>query len=133
MIRRPVTSRRDPARPEPWAELDLVDGSLSVTVQALSGLDVARERAAERVGEPLDQKTRDQLAKAKRPHVTEHTFALDPDAPDEVHVLAQTLDGDLEFVPLSKQRAVYYAHLAWFAPSTAEWTALQFVDPTDAQ
>ena len=132
MKRPPIRSRRDEARPEPWADLLLADGSLDVQVRELNGLLVAREHAAERAGQALDKATRNKLEQGRRPNATSHTFELDADADDEVHVLAQTLDGDLEFVPESKQRPEYYAHLAWFDPSTGEWTALEFVDPTDA-
>lgn len=146
MKRPPIRSRRDESDPHPWAELNLTDGSREVEVVELNGLLRARELAAERAGEKLDNAERRKLENSRRPTPTTHTFELDGDtdptvdddgnptgpAPaDEVHVLAQTFDGELEFVPLSKQRPEYYAHLAWFEPDTGEWTALEFHDPAD--
>lgn len=138
----PIRSARSENDPRPWANLGLTDGSLTIEVRELSGLLRAREIAAEQAGKALDKATRDKLEKGRRPNATTHMFALDTDttaptggvAPaSEVHVLAVTLDGDLEFVPLSKQRPAYYAHLAWFDPSTGEWDRLQFIDPTDGE
>lgn len=60
--------------------------------------------------------------------VTTHAIKIDPALPNEVHVLAVTEDGIVDFVPLSKQRPVYYAHLAWYDPSTGTLTTLDFED-----
>lgn len=114
----PIRSFSDPARPEPWAELVVADGSLDVTVRALNGLEAYKRARGEDV--PPGWK--------RRPEATAHTLARSPSKPDETHVLAVTLDGDLEFVPQSEQRPVYYAHLAWWDPATGEWTVLEFVE-----
>lgn len=135
MQRRPIVSRRDPDDPRPWADLELTDGSLDVQVRELNGLPAFRARNGLGADEPPGWK--------RRPDATAHTFARSSDdqaaadtgvAPaDEIHVLAVTLDGELEFVPTSQQQPVYYAHLAWWDPATGEWTALEFIDPTDEE
>lgn len=143
MQRHPICSRRDPDRPEPWADLDLVDGSLTIAVRELNGFTAAKEIAAARAGEALDAAELNALKGRERPEVTSETLQLSTDttAPEggglppaeQVHVLAVTLDGDLEFVPESQQASVYYAHLAWYEPATGEWTAFEFIDPTDGK
>lgn len=130
MKRIPIVSRRDETDPHPWADLDLIDGSLEVQVRELNGLPAFRARNGLGVEDPPGWK--------RRPQATSHTFARSTDdvaaagtgvAPaDEVHVLAVTLDGVLKFGPTSQQQPVYYAHLAWWDPATGEWTALEFVE-----
>lgn len=57
-----------------------------------------------------------------------HTLAFDPTALTEPHVLALTLEGVMEFVPVSKQRQVYYAHLAFVDPVSGDAEVLIFED-----
>lgn len=148
MNRPRIASRRDPDRPEPWAEVEVVDGSLSINVEEINGVAPFRDAEERRLrGRALPGATRAALDRARNRSrgprgLTLTTGDRDETAPDladrprledEVHVLAVTLDGDLEFVPESKQRPAYYAHLGWYDPTSGEWTALEFVDPTDEE
>lgn len=56
------------------------------------------------------------------------SFTYDLTALTEPHVLALRLDGVLEFVPQSKQKPVYYAHLAFVDPVSGDADVLAFVD-----
>jgi hypothetical protein len=140
---RQIRSNPDESNPRPWADFELGDGSLSVTVGALNGLHAFREAMAARGERPYPEAERTKVGASRRPTPTKHTLSLsteqrpadeqpsDPARPslaDEVHVLAVTLEGDLEFVPTSRQRHVYYAHLAWYDPLTKVWDKLQFVE-----
>jgi len=63
----------------------------------------------------------------------QHTFAFDLTALTaegvvEKHVLAITLDAELEFVPASKRRPVPYAELAVVDPMSGDADVLAFVD-----
>lgn len=55
-------------------------------------------------------------------------LALSSEKPGETHVLAVTLDGQVDFTPESEQQPEYYAHLAWYDPETDSWTRLNFVE-----
>lgn len=57
-----------------------------------------------------------------------HTLLFDPAALKETHVLALRLDGEFELVPRSKQRPVYYAHLAEVDPVSGDAEVLAFSD-----
>lgn len=55
-------------------------------------------------------------------------LALDQQRSLEEHILAITLNGQVEFVAASQQRPVYRAHLAFFNPVTQTWRRLVFID-----
>lgn len=116
----PIRSCSNPDDPRPWADIDLADGSTAVTVKELNGLPAFRQRNGLGADVPPGWK--------RRPNSTAHSFAVDGGAPDEIHVLAVTLDGAIVFVPESQQESVYYAHLAWYDPATGEWTRLVFTE-----
>ena len=133
MKRIQVRSHQDENDPHPWAELDIADGSLDIRVKALNGLEAFRERNGLGAGSPPGWQ--------RRPEATSHSLErsteagaspiqdpLRPQIRDEVHVLALTLDGALEFVPSSQQKPVYYAHLGWWDPLSSEWTVVDFVE-----
>ena len=44
----------------------------------------------------------------------------------ETHVLAVTLDRQVEWVPISKQKPVYWAHLGFWDPATDTLRLLEF-------
>lgn len=60
--------------------------------------------------------------------VKDHAIAFKPGKLNERHVLAVTEDGVVEFVPVSEQRPVYYAHLAWYDPTTQTLEILEFTE-----
>lgn len=124
----PVKSKSDESTANPWVQFDVADGSLQVTVRALNGVVPFREAQARAEGRELAARERSEIASRGQRAVRTHTFTVDTSVPAELHVLAVTVDGDLEFVPASKQRPVYYAHLAWYDPTTSEWSRLSFVD-----
>lgn len=101
MIEIPITSNDDPAKPEPWATLTLLDASTSVTINAFKGV-------------------------ATTTVVGTHALTLKLGKETEVHVLAVTMGGALEFVPVSEQAVEYFTHLAWYDPVAAAWTVLRF-------
>ncbi len=145
MRTQPILSRRDPDDPHPWAEIDVEDGNLAINVRALNGAAPSRAGQEARAGRTRPEAARRGIEQAEErargPRGLALTQGTRPDdAPDlderptladEIHVLAETLDGDLEFVPESQQRETYYAHLGWYDPATGEWTLLEFVDPAD--
>ena len=57
-----------------------------------------------------------------------YVLSFDPTALTEPHVLALTLRGEITFVAQSKQKPVYYAHLAFVNPVTGDADVLSFVD-----
>ncbi|MEX0748786.1 MAG: hypothetical protein WD467_03260 [Candidatus Saccharimonadales bacterium] len=131
MIDSTIVSRRDPNHPTPWCDFEVTDGSLTVIIQELSGLRPCRQLMAEQSNSLLPATTCDQLEGKCSAMATTHNLTLDPSAATVKHVLAVTLDGDLEFIPEHLQQPIYFAHLASYEPSTGEWTKLRFVDPLD--
>lgn len=137
-----IASDLDPTSPRPWAELKVADGSLEVDVVVMNGLLPFREAQAARGERPLSAAERSKVASSrpgkrrfalsteKRANPSQAADPGPPNLAEEIHILAVTLDGEYEFVPVSRQRPEYYAHLGWYDPSTKEWTILQFVqDP----
>lgn len=115
---RPIKSCADRDCPRPWveyADFKVKPGGIECKIVRCSGpaaspecktVDAAKERALEKVW----------------------SFTYDLTALTEPHVLALTLDGQLEFVPQSKQKPVYYAHLAFVDPVSGDADVLLFVD-----
>jgi len=108
----PIRSVDDPNNPKPWFEMDLDEASMSLRIRKANGLSRALAGVSPRAEQAL---------------VKTHPLQLNPQARDEIHALAVTLDGSLEFVPMSKQRPVYYAHLGFYDPRTDTWELLEFV------
>lgn len=139
-----IISSSNPDDPRPWADFEVSDGSLQVTFRTLNGITAYQEAAAKRRGTTLGVAQRDAfkrtefsnaagrmqtLSLATGPRLPgEKVFEGRPNLSDEEHMLAVTEDGEIEFVPFSRQRQVYYAHLASYDPLTGEWTLLSFVD-----
>lgn len=115
-----IYSNPDPANPRPWFEYDVTDGpdGLSVAFEKANGLAAAGWTNASEAAE-------DALMNNSR-----HGLAVSPEKPDEVHVLAVTVDGDVVFVPRSEQAPVYYAHLGRYDPVDGYWDLLTFVEGT---
>ncbi|MDQ7794160.1 MAG: hypothetical protein RDU89_07070 [bacterium] len=111
-----VTIRSDPSEdsPRPWFEFEFNEKSLAVTVSRIRGLSRALGRSDRALEDSLEGKT--------------VALQLNPDRATEIHVLAVTLDGELEFVAESQQRPIYYAHLAWYDPVKREAKVLKFVE-----
>ena len=115
---RPIRSCADGDCPRPFVEytdFKVKPGGIELAIARCSGpaasaecktVDAAKERALEKVW----------------------SFTYDLTAPTELHVLALRLDGQLEFVPQSKQQPVYYAHLAFVDPVSGDADVLAFVD-----
>lgn len=114
----PMRSCPDAACPKPWVTFSRFEVAAGVgvefTVTEVNGpaaspecakVDAAKERTLE----------------GKR------SLSFDLTAPTEKHALAISLDGEIELVPLSKQRPVYYAHLAFVDPVTGDAEVLAFV------
>ena len=102
----------------PWFDLE-IDGTGRLRINDANGLSATRP----------ETRAKEIALKKRFP-----AFVVAPDVMNEQHVLAITLNGDLEFVPFSKQRPEYYAHLGWYDPSTDTWELLQFIQrpvPTD--
>lgn len=110
-----IESSSDPSNGLPWFKFDVDTVDMSVGFSKANGLANFPDAAA---GADLDH----------LPPNSRHSLKLSTDKPDEVHVLAVALDGTLEFVPVSEQREVYYAHLAWYDPSTGNADAMEFVE-----
>lgn len=144
MKRVPIKSSANPEDPRPWFEMLLADGSPEVELLAANGLLAFREHMADIGKRPFPAEERERvmknetaaarrkyptrLATGPRPQGSPKPEESRPNLRDEVHVLAMTMDGEVEFVPSSQQRHEYYAHLAWYDPLTSEWTALEFGD-----
>lgn len=115
---RPITSCADGVCPRPFVEYSdfkVKPGGIELAITRCTGpaaspecstVDKTKERALE----------------------TMWSFTYDPTALTELHVLALRLDGQLEFVPQSKQQPVYYAHLAFVDPVSGDADVLAFVD-----
>lgn len=116
MIRRKtIQSCPDASCPRPWVEFSdfaVTPTGVRVSIARCTGVAAAPFVAA---GEDRE-----------RALETTHLFAFDTDALSERHALAITLEGELELVPFSKQRQVYYAHLAFIDPETGDAEVLKF-------
>lgn len=144
MKTRSIASSSDENDPRPWADIKVTDGDLTVVVNALNGVLPFREKQEQAQGRVLSDTVRNSLKGKRRPIPTTHKLGLStakrdpneefdstrPELADEIHVLAVTIDGDVEFVPFSRQNRFYYAHLGWYDPKTREWDVLQFIDMT---
>lgn len=115
-----ITSSDNPNNPFPWADLEINDNSLSVGVKAFNGLEAYQRIKMRQQGQSL---TPTMAQKFKK---NPETLNLRLKNPSERHVLAVTEEGEYEFVPFSQQRLIYYAHLAWYTPTTGEWEVLKF-------
>lgn len=111
---KPITSSSDPENAFPWFEFTLDIPGGSVTFTKANGLSIATGKAPPQAESGL---------------LKAHSIALSSTKPNEVHVLAVTMDGAVEFVPESEQKPIYYAHLAWYDPTTDELTVLEFTQP----
>ena len=96
-----IRSNPSPDSPMPWFDFTF-DGE-TFDLKQCNGL------AASKQCKSVDKAKESRLNK-------KHKVKKKSDKKDEVHVLAITLDGEVEFVPASEQRPVYYAHLAWVYP-----------------
>lgn len=123
--RKPIISCPDDDCPAPWVEfssfnvtkdgielvIDKVTGPAAAEICV--GVDAAKERALEGVKRMAFDKT-----------------VLTPEGTIENHALAVTLEGELIFVPFSKQPYDLYAHLAFVDPNSGDADVLSFVpDP----
>lgn len=72
------------------------------------------------------------LVGKKKHSLTLQTTSSDDGPVTEPHVLAVKTDGTWEFVPLSRQQAIYYAHLAFYYPADDRWEVLYFEAPPSA-
>jgi hypothetical protein len=124
---RPIFSCPDPTCPMPWVELSgfkVTKAGIEVAIAKVNGPAASREVAADHAKERrLERK---------------HAFAFDADhrvneeGQHEPHTLAITLEGELIFVPLSKQPPILYAHLAFVNTETGDADVLEFVpEPPD--
>lgn len=98
----PIRSNPDPTDPHPWFKFNVDVAGKKVTFTEANG--------------------RPALGNIVKSHVID----LNPGKATERHVLAVTEDGIVEFVPESEQRPVYYAHLAWYDPTTQTLEVLDF-------
>lgn len=104
-----IRSSSSPDSPKPWFEFTVMNG-LKVRFNAANGLGKFAEGDASDLAHLLGVRK----------------LALSSEKPEERHVLAVDLEGDVDFVPVSEQRATYYAHLAWYEPQSDEWEVLEF-------
>lgn len=110
-----VNSDPDPDNGMPWFDFDIDNASMSVTFAEANGLSNYPDAA--------DNASVDHL-----PPNSSHPLSLSDTKPGETHVLIVALDGSLEFIPQSEEGGDYYAHLAWYYPSSDTWDIFNFVD-----
>jgi hypothetical protein len=106
-----IKSNSSPDSPRPWFEFTFNAATLEVTFTKANGISKAISKVT---------KAKESALKGKR------KVKIKAGKESEVHVLAITLEGDVEFVPVSEQRPEYYAHLAWYDPTTGSLDALEF-------
>lgn len=112
----PIRSCSDADCPKPWVEFSaFAVNALGVTFTIFTVNGPAASPECKTVDE-----AKERTIEGSR------TLPFDVTAIDERHTLALTLDGDVEFVPLSKQRPIYYAHLAFVDPVTGDADVLAF-------
>lgn len=111
MPEQPITSNPSADSPNPWFEFTVDSATMDAAISNASGIDAS----------PLttDAATDDDP-------LGDYSLSLTAGKEGERHVLAVRLDGTVEFVAVSDQQEVYYAHLAWYDPSTGEVTQLVF-------
>lgn len=115
-----INSVKDPDDPHPWFDFEL-RSDLRAEIREATGLSAAAW---------TDAATSDEQVLVDD---SAHSLAISAEKPMEEHVLAVTTEGEIDFVPRSEQRAVYYAHLAWYDPETDELDVLEFADPTTGE
>lgn len=134
-----IQSDPDPETSWPWFALEVADGSPDFEITEANGLIPFRHRMRSQAMPfgPATQALVEANAaklKGKRKGVLKRG-APPPGAlrqpgrqnyEDEIHVVAVTIDGEVDFVPHSEQRLEYYAHLAWYDPKTQTWDVLDF-------
>lgn len=108
-----IKSDPDPDTGRPWFDFDFDTSALEATFREANGLSNHPDAAANASVDHL-------------PPNSKHAMSLNANKDTEVHVLAVALDGTLDFVPLSEQRAEYYAHLAWYDPTDGTLDKLEF-------
>lgn len=127
-----ILSTSDPDDPRPWFRFTFDGATLTVDMTEANGLAAYSKANGRAVSKQKEAAARRKHAFTLAPERRADLPPRDPALPprdQEVHVLAMTEDGDLEFVPQSEQRPVYYAHLAWYDPATGDVAVLEFVDP----
>lgn len=110
-----IVSNSDPTNPRPWFEFTL-GTDLRTEITVANGLASAKWTNAS---------SQEENALVNN---SSHSHILNSNKNGEIHVLAVTLGGKLEFVPFSEQRDEYYAHLAEYDPNTGKITQLEFVE-----
>ena len=110
IVLKPFHSEKSRSSPRPWVKWALNEPIKRFTITDVTGLSARGLVSPEKE------------AVLKRVY----TLELSPIKPTEIHVVAITLDGNLEFVPESEQRPEYYAHLGWYNPVMDTWTILDF-------
>lgn len=137
-----IKSDLSESSPRPWMEFDVVDGSTSVTINKINGVVPYLRYRAFQENKDFSTTAAQAVDARVRSMIKRHNFSLatgtktpeeltpgeSPNLAEEVHVLAVTLEGEVEFVPFSRQKAEYYAHLGLYNPATGEWEVLQFVE-----
>jgi len=123
----PILSIPHEDDPRPWAEFEVTDGSLEVTMTNMNGLGAFHQHNVRAI-EPIRRRTPEQAKATLKAAHGKRRLKLSKNFPHEMHLLAINLDGDVVFHPVSEYEPYYYANLAYYHPDTGEWERLVFKD-----
>lgn len=127
MDRRGIWSHPHEDDPHVWAEFEVADGSLDIEVTALNGIGPFRRRQFPDMPEQSHAAAHVMM----KSHIRKRKLQLSKKYPTDLHLLTLSHEGDLLFLAHTETEAYgargFYANLAWYEPSTGEWTRLVFV------